>query len=138
MVKTTTKAALSDVDQFLAALDHPAKPVIETLRGAIRQLDPRISESIKWNAPSFALREHFATFRIAPKGEVQLIFHLGAKPQPDATLRATIADPDRVLQWKSADRAVADLSNATVPQLLALLKQWVDFLNRADNSGAAA
>lgn len=132
MPNSPTKASAGGVDAFLAALDHPAKPAIEALRGAIRKLDPRIGESIKWNAPSYSLRDHFATFRIAPKGEAQLIFHLGAKPQPDAAIRAAIADPDGVLQWKSADRAVADLRKASVPQLLALLEQWVEFLDHAD------
>jgi hypothetical protein len=41
------------VDEFLSKLKHPLKPVVEAIRSATLSADPRITEGIKWNAPSF-------------------------------------------------------------------------------------
>jgi hypothetical protein len=46
------------VDDFLATLDHPRKRQIVALRQIILGADPRISEGIKWNAPSFRTSEY--------------------------------------------------------------------------------
>jgi len=44
----------SDVDRFLADLEHPLKAGVEQLRAAILASDDAITEHVKWNAPSFA------------------------------------------------------------------------------------
>lgn len=132
---TAAQPKNGEVDDFLTALAHPLKPRMVALRLAIAALDARIVASIKWKAPSFALDDHFATFRIAPKGAVQLIFHLGTIPRPDATIRAAISDPQHVLDWKAADRAVVDLAHATEPQIIALLAQWISYLDQQTPAG---
>ena len=121
----------NDVDAFLATLDHPHLDAIEALRRIILSVDPRIGESVKWNAPSFHTVEHFATFHLRAKSGVQLVLHLGAKARPDATVRTTVADPQQLLHWKSADRAtitirdVADLA-AKQDALTRIVRQWID------------
>ncbi len=85
------------VDAFLARLDHPLKPEIEAVRAIILGADPRITESIKWNAPSFALTEHFATFELRPVETVQVVFHTGAKVRPGRSGIA-IDDPAGLLR----------------------------------------
>jgi hypothetical protein len=55
----------SDVEQFMAELDHPLKEGVVGLRRAILAADPGITEHVKWNAPSF---------RYA--GEDRVTFHL--------------------------------------------------------------
>ena len=47
------KPGAPSVEAFLAALDHPRKQDILTVRQIILGADPRIQEAIKWNAPSF-------------------------------------------------------------------------------------
>ena len=42
-----------EVDRFMETLDHPFKDEIQRLRVAILASDDRISEHVKWNAPSF-------------------------------------------------------------------------------------
>jgi hypothetical protein len=121
----------NDVDTLLAALDHPQRDAIEALRHIILAVDPRIGESVKWNAPSFHTIEHFATFHLRAKTGIQLVLHLGAKGRPDATVRATVADPHTLLQWKSADRAtialrdVADLE-AKREAVTEILRHWIE------------
>lgn len=38
--------------------------MVAALRAIILQADDRITEAVKWNAPSFYPTEHFATFRL--------------------------------------------------------------------------
>ncbi|HEY1013276.1 MAG TPA: hypothetical protein VGE07_11265, partial [Herpetosiphonaceae bacterium] len=68
------------VAEFLDELDHPHKPAIAALREQILALDPRIREGIKWNAPSFALGDDFATFKLRPAETIQIVLHPGARP----------------------------------------------------------
>lgn len=41
------------VEDFLHALDHPAKPLLLALRALVRSAAPQLDEWIKWNGPSF-------------------------------------------------------------------------------------
>lgn len=129
-----TGAAPTDVDALLARLEHPLTPVIHRLRAIIRDVDPRITESIKWNAPSFATAEHFATFHLRAADAVQVVLHLGAKARPDAALRDRIADPESLLQWRGADRATATFRSlpdvdARRAAFAALIRQWITFVS---------
>ncbi len=78
------KSESSSVEEFLVALQHPYKKGIEALRIAVLGIDTRIQEEVKWNAPSFYLDDHFATFRIHPGAMFQLILHRGAKTKDNS------------------------------------------------------
>ena len=126
-------AAARSVEAFLAALEHPHKPEILALRQVILAADPRISEGIKWNAPSFCTSEHFATFHLRAKDGVQIILHLGAKVRESASTGVVIADPSGCLEWLARDRAavkfvdrqdIADRREA----FTAVLRQWIALL----------
>ena len=125
--------ATADADALLASLDHPRLPEIHALRAIIRGVDPRIREEVKWNAPSFATTEHFATFHLRAKTGVQLVLHLGARSRPDADLRAEVADPTKLLEWRALDRAtVTFVDGADVAvkgeALAAIIRQWIAFV----------
>lgn len=125
----TAAAAATSVAQFLAQLDHPHRAGIERLRELILGLDPRIGEEIKWNAPSFKLDEHFATFKLHPPKNIQLVLHTGAKGRSGA--RAfRIDDPDGLLTWPATDRCVLTLASgealaAHETAVLGILRQWI-------------
>lgn len=56
---------LSDAEQvanYMSTLEHPMKAEIETLRAIIQGTDEKISERIKWNAPSYFYKEDMLTF----------------------------------------------------------------------------
>jgi hypothetical protein len=127
------RPAAGDAEQLLAALDHPQKAAILAVRDLIKSAHPDIREGVKWNAPSYALRDDFATFQLRHKG-VQLVLHLGVKARPDATLQRDVADPDGLLEWRGADRATvtfADLADVQRKQqaFLAVLQQWIAYAN---------
>lgn len=119
----------TDVNAFMAQLDHPRKAEIEAIRAIILGADPQIRESIKWNAPSFSITEHFATFKLRPVETVQLVFHTGAKVKSTTTPIA-INDPAGLLTWAAQDRCVAtfaDMQDITfrTTALVAIVNQWV-------------
>lgn len=119
-----------DVDQFLAALHHPLKEGVLRLRAAILAADPEITEHVKWNAPSFRYgSEDRVTFRLQPRGKLQLIFHRGAKVRAD-TADFVFADPSGLMTWPAPDRAVIDFPDlasvaAHEPEIGPLVKRWI-------------
>ncbi|MGN6790135.1 MAG: DUF1801 domain-containing protein [Rhodanobacteraceae bacterium] len=122
-----------EVDTLLASLDHPCAAEIEVVRRIILAAVPCVRESVKWNAPSFATTEHFATFHLRTKSGIQVVLHLGAKPRPDSGLRAAVADPAGLLQWRGPDRATVsfrDLADveAKAAAFTPIVRQWVAFV----------
>lgn len=124
--ETTGTQAVSDL---LSGLDHPHKEGIELLRRLILDVDSRITEEVKWNAPSFKLEDHFATFKLHPPKNVQLVLHTGAKAKSDAKAFA-IEDTEGLLKWAASDRAVLTLASTAEAQarqaaVLRIVRQWV-------------
>lgn len=123
-------APTGDVEAFLGALDHPRLAEIRALREIILGADPSITESIKWNAPSFRTSEHFATFHLRSPDGVRVILHFGAKPGRGAGARAAISDPGSLLHWLADDRASVSFGDlgevdARRSDFTALLRQWI-------------
>lgn len=117
------------VSALLAGLEHPHKAGIEVLRKWILALNEGITEEVKWNAPSFKVADHFATFRLHPPKNVQLILHTGAKARSNAKAFA-IDDPAGLLKWPASDRAVLTLASESElrkhkDDVLHVLKQWI-------------
>ncbi len=119
----------ADVATFLAQLEHPRKAEIEAVRALILSADPRIRESIKWNAPSFALADHFATFKLRPETTVQVVLHTGAKVRANPAAMS-VDDPAGLLTWAAPDRAIVTFAHMAAidthrDALVALLQQWI-------------
>lgn len=68
----------ADVDAWMAAYDNPMKPVVAAMREAILAADPRITETIKWQAPTFVYKGNIASFFPKSKKHASLMFHTGA------------------------------------------------------------
>lgn len=133
MPKLTSADTAAAVDQFMAALDHPFKAEIETLRRAIPAVDPSIAEGIKWHAPSWRTSEYFATTHLRSKTGLGLILHLGAKARELPEGGLVISDPTGLLRWLGKDRAQVEFSTAAdlqskLPALQTLLRQWIGYV----------
>ena len=119
----------AEVDAFMASLEHPLAPQVEKVRSAILGVDSRVNESIKWNAPSFFIEDHFATFNLHYPDRIQIVLHAGAKVNPDAK-QLEISDPAGLLKWAAVDRANvsftgdADVEDRLTP-FLDVLGQWI-------------
>lgn len=123
-------APSADVEQYLTDLQHPLKEGILQLRAAILASDLAITEHVKWNAPSFCYGgQDRVTFRLQPRGRLQLIFHRGAKVRAD-TADFVFEDPSGLMTWLAPDRAVIDFPDLGVvtthqAQVIALVDRWV-------------
>jgi hypothetical protein len=62
------------VNAYMNALEHPFKAEVQALREIIVGADPKISERIKWNSPSYYYDVDMAAFNLRAKGFVQIIF----------------------------------------------------------------
>ena len=120
----------SDVDRFLADLEHPLKDGVEQLRAAILASDDAITEHVKWNAPSFCHDGvDRVTFRLQPGNRLQLVLHRGAKVRDDAA-DFRFDDDSGLLDWVAPDRAVVtfrDLDDVATRRssVADLIRRWV-------------
>ena len=123
------KATDKSVDAYLAALEHPHKKGVQALRQAILGVDARIREEVKWNAPSFCLEDHFATFRLHPGSIFQLILHTGAKAKR-IPKQFHLDDPRGLLKWAAKDRCImafeSDADAMTKrSEVTRMVKDWI-------------
>lgn len=107
----------------VAAIGHPRQEQITRVREAVLSADPRLVESVKWNAPSYAIGEHLVTLRLRPGDRVEVVLHRGVAARADEV--APVLD-DTGVQWRAPDRAVRALDADEDPALVApLVRQWL-------------
>jgi hypothetical protein len=120
---------MQTVDELMATLEHPQKAAIELLRTAITEADPSIVEGVKWNAPSFRVRDWFATINLRPTTVVRVVLHTGAKAVPGHP-DVTVDDPEGLLRWLGKDRAMLSFHDVAEVEAkrsacTAVVRQWV-------------
>lgn len=119
-----------DVDEYMVGLQHARKPEIELIRTAILESEPRLTETIKWNAPNFVFDgEDRVTFRLQPGDRVDLILHRGARKRADSDAFA-FEDPSGLIQWAAPDRGVIAIPDGTdldllLRTILPVIHAWV-------------
>jgi hypothetical protein len=67
-----------EVDQWLDQAGHPLEAAMRRARDIILEADGRVTESIKWNTPTFAYRGNIASFNPS-KNVISIMFHRGAE-----------------------------------------------------------
>lgn len=120
-----------DVSIFLEQLKHPFLEEIHLLRKIILASNTALIENIKWNAPNYSIHaQDRLTMRIhPPKKQLQLIFHFGAK-KTHFSEQPAINDSNKLLNWKSNDRAVVTFDSKIEIQqhsvaLTELINNWI-------------
>src|SRR5690554_4523788 len=68
----------AEVDAWMERYDNPQKPVVAAVRAVILAADPRITETIKWQTPTFVYKGNLASFNPRSKQYASLLFHTGA------------------------------------------------------------
>lgn len=121
------------MDAVLAASPQPQRDVIDAMRAIIARAVPQAVESVKWNAPSFATVDHFATFHLRAKTGVQLVLHRGARPARIVDMRDVLGEDAGLLEWKGPDRAVLTVRDAAHLSMLRdaigrLVREWATHL----------
>lgn len=109
-----------DVDQWFAEYDNPQRALVAAVRDVILEVDPRVSEAIKWQAPTFMFHGNIASFFPRSKKTVTLMFHTGATMDDPLGLLEGDGEVSRVARF--AD--IADLEEKT-PALEAVIRAWI-------------
>jgi hypothetical protein len=109
-----------EVDAWFETYDNPQKELVEAVRSLILDVDGRMSEAIKWKAPTFVFRGNLASFYPKSAKHVSLMFHTGASlPDPSGLLEGE-GDTSRVARFLDAD----DLA-AKADALRDLVRAWI-------------
>ena len=109
-----------EVDEWFSTYENPRKDLVQAVREVILAADPRVSETIKWKAPTFVFRGNIASFYPKSTKHVSLMFHTGASlPDPDGLLDGE-GDTSRVARFESAE----DLARKA-PALRGLIAAWI-------------
>jgi hypothetical protein len=96
------------VADYLARLSPPDRKLVERARLLVAEACPKAEESIKWNAPNFAVcGVDRVTLGLNPKGGLRFVLHRGAKGR-DAR-RFSFDDPAKLAKWPRPDRGVVEV-----------------------------
>ncbi len=115
-------ATSPEVNAWFERYDNPMKPVVLRIREIVLEADPRITETVKWQAPTFTYKGNLASFYPKSRQHASLLFHLGAKiPGEHPRLEGT-GDTSRVMKIRSLDEV-----EAARTELAAIVKAWCDW-----------
>jgi len=74
-VKSKKPSDEEQVNAYMSKLKPPLKNEIEAVRKIIKNANPKLSERIKWNAPSYYYIQDILTFGPYKTGKILLVFH---------------------------------------------------------------
>ena len=109
------------VDQWFESYNNPLKDLVNQVREIILATDERITEDIKWQAPTFIYKGNIASFFPKSKKNVSLMFHKGA----------AIDNPDGLLEGEGKISRVARFYDAQDIEkkktaLETIIKNWIN------------
>ena len=109
-----------DVDAWFEQYDNPMKPVVQAVREAVLAVDDRVTECIKWKAPTFVFAGNIASFNPRSKKHASLMFHTGAKIPGEHPVLEGGGETARYIKF-------ADLADveAKGPALAAVVRAWI-------------
>lgn len=120
------------VEEFLNELDDDKKLQVNTLRDLILNVEPKLEEHIKWNAPSYVLDgEDRITFNLMNKQEVvKLVFHMGATRKEDKKGTPVMQDESGLIEWSSDIRGMITFAtledvNSNLTSLKKIVRNWL-------------
>lgn len=109
------------VDEWFKSYDNPLRELVNEVREIILATDERISEDIKWQAPTFIYKGNIASFFPKSKKNVSLMFHKGASiPNPDGLLEGE-GKVSRVARFYDAQ----DIEKKKA-SLETIIKDWIE------------
>lgn len=96
---------MQSLDAFLNGLCAKDRATIDCLREIITDSRSDLEESIKWNAPNFAVNgQDRITLGLERKGGVRVVLHLGAKVKDNSGFH--FDDKAGLARWPAPDRGI--------------------------------
>ena len=112
----------NEVDKWFEKYDNPMKDNVQRVREIIMGADPRMTECIKWQSPTFGFQGNLASFNPRAKKHVSLMFHRGAEiPGEHPRL---LGDGKLARTMKFADLEEAEEARE---ELEAVVRAWCEF-----------
>ncbi len=112
-------AKTQEVEDWFDGYDNPMKPVVAAMREVILAADPRVTECVKWQAPTFMFKGNIASFFPKAKKHASLMFHKGAEIQ--GKFPNLVGDGKEARSFKVA--SLDDLE-AKSDELAAIVQAW--------------
>jgi uncharacterized protein YdhG (YjbR/CyaY superfamily) len=116
------KRHAKEVDAWFARYENPKKAVVLRIREIVLAADPRIEETIKWQAPTFTYKGNLASFYPKSKEHASLMFHVGAKIPGNHPRLEGSGGTSRVMKIATVAEA-----NKAKPDLVKLVRTWCDW-----------
>lgn len=114
----------AEVDAYLAKKQHPLTKEIQRVREIILQVSPDISETIKWQSPTFIYKGNMASYFMNAKKHVSLMFHKGAAINDSSGLLQGDGKEGRVAKFSDMKEIESQKGN-----LEAVVKEWMRMQN---------
>jgi hypothetical protein len=109
-----------DVDAWFERYDNPLKDLVQQVRDAVLGSDERVTEVIKWQAPTFVYKGNIASFFPKAKKHVTLMFHQGASIDDPSGLLEGDGETSRSAKFTSAEDLAAKRA-----ALEAVIASWI-------------
>ncbi len=119
------------VNEYLQKLEHPLKAEIVAVRGIIMGSSEKLSERVKWAAPSFYYKHDLVTFNHRNQKAVHLVFHHVAITKIQSTLLEGDYKDRRMTYFESMEAV-----RAKQPELQRIMQELVEMMDNMP--GAAA
>ncbi len=113
------------VNEYLQQLDHALKAEIEAVRAIIMASSDKLSERVKWAAPSFYYKHDLVTFNHRHQRLVHLVFHHVAIVQIQSALLEGDHKDRRMMYFNSME----DIQ-AKQPELDRIMKELVQAMDQ--------
>lgn len=113
------------VDEYMEKLDNPLKAEMEQVRVIILSASEKVTEDIKWSAPSFYYKDNICTFNPRAKKFVNLTFHKGALINDKTGLLEGDAKEARVARFEN----MGDIANKK-NDLISVINEWVIMMDK--------
>ncbi len=110
-----------EVETWLENYDNPMKAVVQAVRKHILASDERVTETVKWQAPTFVYKGNIASFFPKSKKHASLMFHKGATIPGDFPSLEGEAKEARTFKVANEEELAVKAN-----ELTAIIKAWCD------------
>jgi hypothetical protein len=108
-----------EVDAWFEASSHPLKGAMLRVRELVLDADERVTETMKWQSPTFMYEGNIASIDPHAKRHVSVLFHRGAEIPGDHPLLEGGGKLARYVRFEDAAAV-----EARRPELQAVVRAW--------------
>lgn len=115
----------NEVDTWMSTYDNPMRDVVERVRRILLIADERITECIKWQAPTFVYKGNLASFYPNAREHATLMFHHGSSIPGSFPHLVGQGKEGRTMTFVSIAEA-----EERRDELMAIVSAWIDLKDR--------